>query len=237
MRTIIWFSYFTLYLVFLIPRTKRVESMLKRGEYKKANLIINSTVQTWANNLLKAAGVTVTVSGKEYLPKGPALFASNHQGNFDIPILLCKLGPLMPILAKKEMQRFPIIRSWMKFFNCIFMNRQDPRQSLQCLKQAQTLLEEGQSVIIFPEGTRSKGGPMGEFKPGALRCALKSGMPIVPIAIQGSYLAMESHGFWIHPAKVHLTILPPIPTKDLSKEKTKTISQEIQKTISAIVEA
>ncbi|WP_209010580.1 lysophospholipid acyltransferase family protein [Anaerovorax sp. IOR16] len=237
MRTIIWFSYFILYLVCIFPKTKRVEAMLKHGEQEKSALIIQSTVQTWASNLLKAAGVHVTVSGKENLPDEPALFVSNHQGNFDIPILLCKLGPLMPIVAKKELKKLPIIRTWMNFFNCIFMDRKDPRQSLQCLKRAQELLEQGQSLIIFPEGTRSKSSSVGEFKPGSLRCALKSGVPIVPIAIQGSYLVMEAHGFWIHPAEVHVTILPPVSTKNLTKERTKLISEEIQKSISDIVQA
>jgi len=236
MRTILWFLYFALYLLFVLPRTKRVEAMLKRGEEKKAAPIIKSTVQTWASDLLNAAGVQVTVSGQENLPDVPALFVSNHQGNFDIPILLCKLGPLIPIVAKIEMQKIPVIRTWMKFFNCLFMDRNDPRQSLQCLNHAQKMLEEGQSLIIFPEGTRSKGEKMGEFKPGALRCALKSKAPIVPIAIQGSYLAMEKQGFWIHPAKVHVTILPPVSTAELTKEHTKSISEDIHNLIAEIVQ-
>ncbi len=237
MRTILWFLYFILYLIYIFPNTKRVEAMLKRGEKEKAAPLILSTVQNWASNLLKAAGVQVSVSGKENLPETPALFVANHQGNFDIPILLCKLGPLIPIVAKKELQKLPVIRTWMTFFNCLFMDREDPRQSLQCLNQAQKMLEAGDSLIIFPEGTRSKGKQMGEFKPGALRCALKAKAPIVPIAIQGSYLAMEAQGFWIRPAKVHVTILPPVLTENLTKEHTKSISEDIRQSIAAIVQS
>ena len=87
---------------------------------------------------------------------------------------------------------------------------------------------EGRSVIIFPEGTRSKGDTMNEFKAGALRCAVKAQAPVVPCVIDGSYRAMEANGNRIRPATVRLTILPPVPTKDMEKEKTKRISEDVQ---------
>lgn len=231
MRTIIWFIYFGLYLVFVLPKTKRVEKMLREGKQEEAAPIIEETVKTWSRRLLRLAGVTSTVDGLEHIPDEPALFVANHQGNFDIPLMLCEIGSLKSMVAKKEMQKIPVIRTWMKFFDCIFMDRDDPRQSLQCLNQAQKLLQSGKSVMIFPEGTRGKGSPIREFKSGAFRCALKSGAPVVPVVINGSYKAMEAQGNRIKPAHVRITILPPVPTKEMEKEHTKTISEDVRRLI------
>lgn len=228
MRTIIWFLYFWLYLLFVLPANRSIRRKLKKGETAKARSMTDTIVKKWAASLLKAAGVTVSVEGTEHIPKDAALFVANHQGNFDIPLVLSQLGPLKSVVAKKELARMPGIYSWMTYFNCLFMDRQDPRQSLKCLTEAQEMLKQGHSLIIFPEGTRSKGPVMGEFKPGALRCALKAEVPIVPVVIDGSYLAMEAHGFWIHPAHVRITILPPVATKELEKERTKAISDDVR---------
>ena len=236
MRTIIWFLYFWLYLVSVLPLMLYVKSKIKNGKKDEIRPIVQRVVQNWASRLLKAAGVTVTVDGAEHIPQEAALFVCNHQGNFDIPIVLCKLGPLKSVVAKKELAKLPGIHSWMTFFDCPFMDRDDPRQSLKCLNDAQALLKQGQSVVIFPEGTRSKGPQMGEFKPGALRCALKAQAPIVPVAINGSYRAMEEHGFSIRPAHVRITVLPPIVTKDMAKEHTRTISEEIHQMIAETLE-
>ena len=165
------------------------------------------------------------------LPDETALFVGNHQGNYDIPVILCKLGPLKSIVAKKEIAKIPGIRSWMEHFDCIFMDRDDPRQSLVALNRAQELLEQGRSVIIFPEGTRSRGPDMAEFKAGALRCALKAGVPVAPFALDGSYKAMEANKGLMRPADVYLHILPKIETAGLSKTQTRALSQEVQQSI------
>ena len=228
MRTILWFLYFWLYLLAKLPQYFTVKRAIAQGRKAEVADRVERIVQSWASHLLKAAGVTVEVHGTENIPDEAALFVANHQGNFDIPIVICHLGRLKPIVAKKELQKIPGIRAWMSFFDCIFMDRGNPRQSLTCLNAAQSYLSEGRSVIIFPEGTRSKGDTMNEFKAGALRCAVKAQAPVVPCVIDGSYRAMEANGNRIRPATVRLTILPPVPTKDMEKEKTKRISEDVQ---------
>lgn len=236
MRTIIWLIYCVLYLTVVFPLNLYVGSKIKRGKQNEVYPYVERVVQNWARRLLDLAGVQVTVEGEENIPEGAALFVGNHQGDFDIPICLCRMGRLKTMVAKKELEKIPGIRSWMSFFDCIFMDRDDPRQSLRCLNDAQKLLEQGRSVVIFPEGTRSRGPAIGEFKPGALRCALKAKVPIVPFAIDGSYKVLEAHGIWIHPAHVRVTILPPVPTADMEKEHTKTISDDIRAMIGQALE-
>lgn len=228
MRTILWMIYFWAYLLAVYPKGRRIKHLRHIGEYEQAARLLTATVQKWAGRLLRAAGVTIRIRGEENLPEGPVLFASNHQGYFDIPTLITCLGhEQRPIVAKKEIGRIPLLRDWMKAFDCIFMDRNDPRQSLRCLQEAQGLMEKGESVIIFPEGTRSKGEALGEFKAGAFKPAVKGGFPVVPVSIDGSYKAMEQHRMWIHPAEIYFTILRPIQTEGMTREQAAKIGETV----------
>ncbi|MEG2842222.1 MAG: lysophospholipid acyltransferase family protein, partial [Ruthenibacterium sp.] len=89
----------------------------------------------------------------------------------------------------------------------------------------------GKSMIVFPEGTRSKGGPMGEFKSGGFKMACKAKAPIVPVVIDGSYKIMEANGNWMRPAHVNITILPPIATAALTREEQKALPQKVAQMI------
>lgn len=230
-RTFFWFASMIISLIILSPGALYYKYTLKHNPGDPIHPSVEKTVQKWARCMLLLGGVRVEVKGLENIPDETALFVGNHQGNFDIPIILSKLGPLKSIVAKKETADIPGIRMWMTHFDCIFMDRQNPRQSLQSLNRAQELLEQGRSAIIFPEGTRSKGPEMIEFKPGALRCALKAKTPIVPFALDGSWRAMEERKYIMKPANVKLHILPAVPTADMEKTQTRTISQQVQQLI------
>lgn len=230
-RTVLWFIGMGLSLILLSPLALYYKLKIRHNPGDPIDPGVDRVARQWAACMLAAAGVQVDVKGAENIPDYPALFVGNHQGNFDIPIILSKLGPLKSIVAKMETAKIPGIHMWMTHFECIFMDRGNPRQSLQSLNRAQELLEQGRSVIIFPEGTRSKGPAMLEFKAGALRCALKANVPIVPFALDGSWKAMEAQKFIMKPAKVALSILPPVQTEDMEKARTRMISPEIQQLI------
>lgn len=227
-RTILWFIYFWALLLQLIPRMIRGQRYVDRGQLEQLSALVGQVVPTWARRLLWAAGVTVELKGKEHMPPDPALYVANHQGNFDIPLLLANLGEPKGIVAKLSLAKFPLVSTWMRYFGCVFIDRGDARQSLRVLGDAQRQLEEGKSIIIFPEGTRSKGEAMGEFKAAAFKIAFQSGVPIVPVSIDGTYRIMEQNGNRIRPGKVKLTILPPIPTEGLSKEDQKFMGERVK---------
>lgn len=233
MRTIIWFIYFWLYLLSIYPKQRYFEKRRAAGIPKEGDLPeINQIVQEWANHLLRVAGVTCTVEGLENIPKDRAvLFTSNHQGNFDIPLMITKLGKTNSIVAKNSMEKVPMISNWMKLFDCLFIDRENARQSLGVFAQAEKIIGEGRSVIIFPEGTRSRRDEAGEFKEGAFKIATKTGAPVVPVVINGSYKVMEANGVWIRPAEVKITVLPPIETASLSREETKHLGANVRKMI------
>lgn len=234
LKTILWFIYFWGYLLFAWPRMKRAQRLEAAGELEARDRIVEPTIQHWARSLLRMAGVTVEVSGLENIPDEPVVFVPNHQSYFDIPVLLAWLDRPHPLIAKQEIKKIPLIRSWMTLLDCVFIDRDNARQSVAALGEAaRNMTQRGRSFIIFPEGTRSRGDAVGEFKSGGFRAALKAGVPVVPVVIDGTYRAMEANGMRIRSAAVKLTVLPPVPTKDLSREEGKAIGPRVRALIVA----
>ncbi len=237
LRTIVWFSYFWLYLIKIMPRYFTVNRFLKDGKIKERDILVDSVASKWAKDLLKLAGASVKVIGAENVPSDrTVLFVSNHQGSFDIPILLGCIDKPKAFIAKVELLKMPIIRTWMKQMNCVFLDRHDSRQSLRAMNEATEYLKKGYSMVIFPEGTRSKGRTMGEFKAGSLRIAIKAGVPIIPVTIKGSFKLMEQNGSIIKPAEVEVVISEPIETSDLTKEQSSGLHEKVRSIIETNLE-
>lgn len=228
MRTIIWFLYFWAYLIAVLPEYWRVCRMQKQGKIEQHDNVVRKHVYNWANRLLGLAGASITTEGKQNIPNQPVVFVANHQGYFDIPLMLTQMDKPNPIVAKKEIMKIPMIRGWMEQLNCVFLDREDPRQSMESLKTAQELLAKGYSVVIFPEGTRNSGGPLGEFKAGAIRVATRAKVPVVPVCIDGSHALMKKGSLWIHPAKVHIRILPAVSTEGMSREEIRALPEQLR---------
>lgn len=232
MRTILWFFWFWASLVRLVPDMRRAQRLYNSGDTAGCDAIVAKRVCSWADGRLNRAGVELRVSGLENIPQEPVVFVGNHQGNFDIPIVMTTL-PRAGILAKQELTKLPLIRTWMKLMGCVFIDRKSPRQSVAALGEAIKQVEAGRSMIVFPEGTRSKGDDMGDFKAGAFKIALKTKVPIVPVCIDGSYKVMEQNGNWIRPATVTLKVLPAIATVGLDKESAKALPAQVRALIAA----
>lgn len=216
-RTFLWFLTVALALIISIPFWL-VELIIPNKKVLPEFLL-----GVFLPLILAVAGVKVDRTGTENIPDGPALFVGNHQGLFDMVITLGHLNGAKGYLAKKETSKIPMLSTWMKQLNCVFIDRGNVREALKAINQCADNLSAGKSMIIFPEGTRSRKHEMGEFKPGAFKCAIKAGVPIVPFVIDGSYKAWEDN-HKITPATVKLKILPPIDPTKLEKEKTKEIS-------------
>lgn len=233
MRTIIWFIYFWAYLVALLPKLRRAKKFAAAGESKKADEITLPAVQKWARSLLKLAGVKLNITGLENVPDEPVVFVGNHQGNFDIPILLGYLPKPSAVLAKIELAKLPLITEWMKLLGCVFVDRKNPRQSVAAIGEAAEIVKGGRSMVIFPEGTRSRGEQVGEFKSGAFKVASKTLAPVVPICMDGTYKIMEANGFWIRPAEVNIKILPAIHTKEMTRDELRELENRVRDIIIA----
>ena len=234
MRTIIWFIYFWCKLLLLWPEMKRAQRAEAAGDAATRDAILQKEVVGWCSRLLRLAGATVEVVGLENIPQEPVVFVANHQGYFDIPLLLTSLDKPHGMVAKEAIGKLPIICDWMRLLGCVFIDRSNARQSVAALGEAaQRLTQDKRSFIIFPEGTRSKGGPVGEFKSGGFKIAFKAGVPVLPVCIDGSWQLMEKNHNWIRPASVRITILPLIPTQGLSRDEMKAIVPTVEQQIAA----
>ena len=231
-RTLIWFAYFWLYLLICIPISLYIHHLAKTNGVK-ADRYVAHFVKNWARRLLKLAGAKVTVSGQENLPQGAFMVVANHQGYFDIPIMLSCVGEPRGLVAKQEIDRIPGIRTWMRYLHCLFVDRSSPRAGAQTIVDGAKLLESGHGLTIFPEGTRSRGGPMREFKAGAFRIASRAGVPVVPVTIDGSFRLMENNRMLIRPAEVKVTIHPAVATAGLSREELRALPHTVKDTIEA----
>ncbi len=168
--------------------------------------------------MLYMTGSSVDVQGAENVPSdGGVVIVANHQGALDIPLMLGFLGRPIAFVAKAELRKVPLMGSWMKQMGCQFLDRNNRRQGLEVFKQSVAFLEKGGIMVVFPEGTRSRGGPLGEFKKGSLRMATKAGIPVVPVTIVDSYKIREANNGWIRPTPVKVIISKPIVTKGMDK--------------------
>ena len=198
---------------------------------EEKDTLMHQKPKHWAKTLVKLTGSHIEVVGQEKIPNGPVLFVSNHQGNFDVPILIGFLEKPLGFISKVEVKKIPLIPRWMEAMNCVFIDRKDRRKAVQSIRDGIATLKKGHSLVIFPEGTRSKGDEMGEFKKGGLRLATDSKVPVVPITISGSYKIMEEKKFGFQPAQVKVTIHDPIFLPQDEKVDGNQLGIEIQEKI------
>ena len=167
------------------------------------------------------SGTKVIVIGKENIPTDQAvLYVGNHRSYYDIILSYLAVPDMTGFISKKEMNKIPILRKWMKAISCLFLDRDDIRQGLQMVLDAITKIKSGISIFIFPEGTRNKSDD--EFLPfhgGSLKIAEKSGCPIVPVAINGSDAVFEKQAPRIVKNTVVIEFCPAIYPASLEKEE------------------
>jgi 1-acyl-sn-glycerol-3-phosphate acyltransferase len=186
----------------------------------------------WATTLLKVTRVKVEISHLEDLnPDQAYIFAANHQSAFDILALLSKLKVQFRWLAKDSLFTIPIFGWAMKRTGYIPINRSNAKQAYQSLLQAAQKIKEGNSVVIFPEGTRQQGDHLGSFKKGGFVLSLKSKQPIVPISILGSGRILPKKGFNITPGTIRIFLGKPIPTKDYHPKEAEILMEKVREAI------
>jgi 1-acyl-sn-glycerol-3-phosphate acyltransferase len=180
------------------------------GLKKIAAQALYRIAQTWARILIALTGCPMTVRGRENIPKrGPLCFVSNHVGIFDIILALAYAGRPFGFIAKKELLYLPGINLWIYLLGGLFINRGNPRNALKTINEGVRRIKGGNAMLIFPEGTRSRGRGPAPFHPGSLRLATQAGAPIVPVAITGSYDVFEKTRR-VHAVPLSVSFLPPV---------------------------
>ncbi len=186
----------------------------------------------WGKAALLVNRVHVKIEGLEHLhEEGPYIFMANHQGSYDIFALLGRLPFQFKWLAKKEIFSIPILGWAMAAAGYISIDRDGTRETVEAMNRAAQKIREGVSVVIFPEGTRSADGSIQPFKKGGFTLAVKSKVPIVPIAIAGSREIMPKDKLTISPGDIRVRIGRPIETAHCSTKDRQALMEEVREAI------
>ncbi len=183
-------------------------------------------VSFWAKCVVKIGGVKIIINGEENIPTNqPAIYVSNHQSNFDVPVIYASLPIHFGWLAKQELFQVPLFGAAMKKVDCVPIDRSNRRKMMSSINAAAKRIKNGTSVVIFPEGTRSPDGNLQPFKKGALLIAAKAQVPVVPIAIYGSYELLPKDRWTVTAGTVIVNFLPSLTTDDLKGNDLELLTQ------------
>ncbi len=186
----------------------------------------------WGRSILRVSGIRVSVQGLERIdPARAYVFMSNHQSNFDIPVLLGHLPVQFRWLAKAELFRIPIFGRAMRAAGYISIDRSNRDAAFESLERAAERTRNGASIMIFPEGTRSLDGNLKPFKKGGFVMAIAAGVPIVPVAIAGTHAIMPKNTLLIRPRDVTLNILEPVDTAGAAREGKELLIERVRAAI------
>jgi 1-acyl-sn-glycerol-3-phosphate acyltransferase len=197
-RTFYGFAYLILALIILAVPGCILALVCLTPLKKNAVFMMYKIAQAWALGLLAMTRIHPRVSGREsIIRRGGMCFVANHSGIFDIILLLAYAGRPFGFIAKKELSYIPFLNIWILLLGGHFIDRKSPRKAMKTINKGIEHIRKGGSMLIFPEGTRSLGRGLLPFRQGAFKLALESAMPIVPVAITGSYEVFEKHKLFI----------------------------------------
>jgi 1-acyl-sn-glycerol-3-phosphate acyltransferase len=194
-------------------------------------------MRLWARTLMRLNPMwDVQISGLENVdPKATYVIAANHQSHGDILVLGFLDHPYV-YMAKAELFRIPIMGWGMAMAGCIPIRRGEKDSAREAMAGAAQKLREGVSLLIFPEGTRSRDGNMGPFKDGAFRLAIQTGRPVLPVAIHGSRTALPK-GSWLFTerSRVRVEVLPAVPVEGLTEDQAPELKSRVRELIESKV--
>lgn len=236
MRLILIILFIVVFSIISIPLFL-VEFIIGRCN-KRAQVASSQKIVAMAFHVvLFLAGVKRIVIGRENIPTNePLLYVSNHRSYFDIPIAYINLPTLTGFIAKKEIGRIPFIRTWMRFIQCLFLDRDDIRQGMKTILQAIGQIKDGYSIFISPEGTRNHDKEMLPFKEGSFKVAEKTGCAIIPIALSNTDEIFENHSPRVKSTKVVIEFGKPIYPNELNIDQRKHIGSYVQGIIKDMLE-
>jgi 1-acyl-sn-glycerol-3-phosphate acyltransferase len=182
---------------------------------------------------VRAVGVRVRVEGRDRIPPGVCLFVANHTSSADAPAVVGAIPRRIAILLKESLFKWPIVGQAFRSVHFIPVNRGVLESAIASVEKAAEALRGGQSMLIYPEGTRSSDGRLQRFKKGAVVMAIKAGVPIVPIACSGAQKIMEKRSMEIHPGEILVEFLEPIDSSKYSLEERETLNERVRMALAA----
>ena len=220
-------------LVFLVQYVVRLLIFLnKKKDPEKADRICYGFVRFFCRMVIFLSGSKVELTGKENLQTDrPVLYVANHQSIFDIILLYANLKNRTAFIGKKEIEKVPLLSSWMRLTHSLFLDRENIRAGLKTILSAVDLIKEGYSVAIFPEGTRNKETDkttLLEFHGGSFKPAERAGVPVVPIVFHNTSAILEDHKPWIKASRVKMAVLAPVVINELEPRQKKFLADHVR---------
>ncbi len=213
------------YLILSIP-VIAVLMLLKKAFPKAVDMASLRIVGFGFRCIESLSGARVHVEGMENIPKDePVLYIGNHESYFDVILTYSRVPGLTSYISKPAIFKIPVLGTWMKMLYCLSIDRENPRKGLETIMEAMELIKKGISVCIYPEGTRSKDGTVGQFHGGSFKIAEKTGCKVIPVSICGSRDIWENHIPFIRAADVRLIYGAPIDPKEFSRKELKKLPE------------
>lgn len=184
---------------------------------RPATPVLNSITRSWGRLWCRTAGVKLEVEGLEHIDLGQAyVVVSNHRSAFDVFTHFAVLPIPIRFLAKKELFRIPLFGPAMRRIGIVEVDRSGGRATHQSINSgARRNMEQGRSLMIYPEGTRPRDGVMMPFKKGAFSIARNLEAPVLPTAVTGSREVWKPGAKLIRPGKITVKVMEPIPTEGM----------------------
>lgn len=202
-------------LIYTLTESFKIINIMKKEGSDK----FYAAAKIWSTKLLKKAKVSIKIKSYNYDKNKSYIIVANHSSYLDIPILLSSLDIPFVIMYKRELEKIPLFGEGLRLSPFISVDRSNPRDAVKSLASAVNLLSNNISVLIFPEGTRSVDGNLGEFKKGATRIAYKSKSSILPVRITNSNELMKKDSLFIKQGEVLLDIKEEIKFEDYTNIK------------------
>jgi 1-acyl-sn-glycerol-3-phosphate acyltransferase len=182
---------------------------------------------------VNAIGVRIKVKGVERIPPGTVIFAANHTSSADAPAVVGAIPRRIAILLKRSLFEWPIIGQAFHLARFIPVDRSNRESAISSLEKATEAIKNGQSFLIYPEGTRSPDGRLGEFKKGTSVMAIKAGVPLVPVACSNAHRIVKKRGLRIYPGEILVEFLSPINSTQYTLEQRDALNQRLHDELAA----
>jgi 1-acyl-sn-glycerol-3-phosphate acyltransferase len=182
---------------------------------------------------VRMVGVRIKVVGTHRIPAGVCVFVANHTSSADAPAVVGAIPQRVAILLKASLFKWPIVGQAFQLAKFIPVDRNDQESAIRSIDKAIESLKAGQSFLIYPEGTRSPDGRLGEFKKGAVVLAIKAGVPIVPVVCSGAHRVMRKRSLVIHPGEILVEFLDAIDPSGFKFEDRDTLNSRVHDAMAA----
>lgn len=234
MRTILILILYVVISILSIPMYL-VEAIVRLFSQRAAAHIAQVIVKGVFNLVMFISGCKKTILGRENIPTdGPVMYAANHRSFYDILLAYATVPNQTAFISKLEIKKMPCVAQWMYFLNCLFMDRGDVKQNLNVILSAISLVKDGYSIYIAPEGTRNATDTLLEFKEGSMKIATKGKCPIIPVCLCNTENIFENNLPWIKGGKILIEYGKPIYPEELDKETKKHLGAYVRDQIDAM---